>query len=79
MALLPLVTALALAATDVSHAAVVVVRGSADHMEQVITDLFNRRGQGGGGRPAPICNAGGRNDSPALIEGSSGLIPPFER
>ena len=31
-----LVSSLAYAATDVSHAAVVVVRGSADHMEQVL-------------------------------------------
>lgn len=37
MALIPLVSAALLAATDVSHAAVVVVRGSADHMEQVLT------------------------------------------
>lgn len=36
MALITLVSALALAATDVSHASVVVVRGSADHMEQVL-------------------------------------------
>lgn len=36
MALIPLVSAL-LAVTDVSHASVVVVRGSADHMEQVLT------------------------------------------
>lgn len=32
-----LVTSLAYAATDVSHATVVVVRGSADHMDQVLT------------------------------------------
>jgi hypothetical protein len=36
MALIPIVSAL-LAVTDVSHASVVVVRGSADHMEQVLT------------------------------------------
>lgn len=35
MAILPLLSAL-LAVTDVSHASVVVVRGSADHMEQVL-------------------------------------------
>ncbi len=33
-----LVTSLAYAATDVSHAEVVVVRGSADHMEQVLAN-----------------------------------------
>ena len=37
MLLIPLVSALVLAVTDVSHASVVVVRGSADHMEQVLT------------------------------------------
>ena len=31
-----LVSSLAYAATDVSHAAVVVVRGSADHLDQVL-------------------------------------------
>jgi hypothetical protein len=36
-ALFALVSTAALAATDVSHANVVVVRGSADHMEQVLT------------------------------------------
>jgi hypothetical protein len=36
MVLIPLVSAL-LSVTDVSHASVVVVRGSADHMEQVLT------------------------------------------
>ena len=36
MALIPLLSAALLAATDVSHASVVVVRGSADHMEQVL-------------------------------------------
>jgi hypothetical protein len=36
MPLIPLVSAL-LAVTDVSHASVVVVRGSADHMENVLT------------------------------------------
>jgi hypothetical protein len=35
--LFALVSTAALAATDVSHASVVVVRGSADHMEQVLT------------------------------------------
>ena len=37
MLLIPFVSALVLAVTDVSHASVVVVRGSADHMEQVLT------------------------------------------
>ena len=37
MALIPFISALVLAVTDVSHASVVVVRGSADHMEQVLT------------------------------------------
>jgi hypothetical protein len=36
-ALLAVVASAAFAATDVSHAKVVVVRGSADHMEQVLT------------------------------------------
>lgn len=37
MTLIPFISALVLAVTDVSHASVVVVRGGADHMEQVLS------------------------------------------